>query len=431
MKISFPRFNNRYATVTMICMSVQVGKIKTIPIRLHFTLIIVFFLLTWTLASRLMPELYPGLSISSYWLMGAVGAIILFASVLLHELAHSLVALWYGLRVRQITLFIFGGVSEIDEEESSKDFRKEFNIAIVGPVTSFVISALLAVVWLGLLSLVNEGNGGDSYLSLPNTDNSSDETLNIIVGILYYGAFINLLLGVFNLIPAFPLDGGRVLRAALLKWRKDYDQATKIASKIGIAISYGIMGLGFIILLGGSFISGIWLLFIGWFLNSGAQSYLAQHELTNLLSNVRLGNIMNTTVIAVTPDTPIDKMIHEYFNIYSKDSFPVVDSGNHLIGMITFKDAWNVPVSKRNTVRAKDIMINKSNIIIMNHDNTADVALMQMARKHMSKVFICDKDGRLIALVSKTDIMNAASERKEFTEAIRKLGRDKRGMESN
>ena len=414
-------------------MSVQVGKIKAIPIRLHFTLIIVFFLLTWTLASRLMPELYPGLSISSYWLMGAVGAIILFASVLLHELAHSLVALRYGLRVRQIILFIFGGVSEIDEEESSKDFRKEFNIAIVGPVTSFVISALLAIVWLGLLSLANDGGGGDSNLSLPrlNADNSSDETLNIIVGILYYGAFINLLLGVFNLIPAFPLDGGRILRSALLRWRKDYDQATKIASKIGIAISYGIMGLGFIILIGGSFISGIWLLFIGWFLNSGAQSYLAQHELTTLLSNVRLGNIMNTRVIAVTPDTTIDKLIHEYFNIYSKDSFPVVDSGNHVIGMITFKDAWNVPVSKRDTIKAKDIMINKSNIIIMNQDRTADEALMQMTRKRISKVFICDQDGRLIALVSKTDIMNAASERKEFTETIRRLGRDKMGIESN
>ncbi len=404
-------------------MSVQVGKIKEIPIRLHFTLLIVFLLLTWTLASRLMPELYPGLSISSYWLMGAIGTIILFVSVLLHELAHSLVALRYGLKVRQIILFIFGGVSEIDEEESSKNFRKEFNIAIVGPITSFIISALLSIAWLVSMPLINGGGGNDA-------DNSSNEALNIIVGILYYGAFINLLLGVFNLIPAFPLDGGRILRSALLKWRKDYDQATKIASKIGIVISYGIMGLGFLIIIGGSFISGIWLLFIGWFLNSGAQSYLAQHELTVLLSNVRLGNIMNSRVITVMQDITIDKLIHEYFNVYSKDSFPVVDSENHLIGMVTFKDAWNVSGTQRIITTVKDIMIKQSSIIIMNYDRPADEALMQMTRKHMSKVFVCDQDGRLIGLVSKTDIMNAASERKEFTEEIKRLGRDKTGIKS-
>jgi Zn-dependent protease len=251
-------------------MSVKVGKIKAIPIRLHFTLVLTFFLISWTLASRLMPELYPGLSISSYWLMGAIGAIIVFASVLLHELAHSLVALRYGLRVRQIILFIFGGVSEIDEEESSKDFRKEFNIAVAGPITSFIISAILSFVWLGILSLASDGNGNS--IPLINTDNISDETLNIAVGILYYGAFVNALIGGFNLIPVFPLDGGRILRSALLRWRNDYDQATKIASKIGIVISYGFIGLGFLLMIGEAFISGIWLVFIGWFLNSGAQS---------------------------------------------------------------------------------------------------------------------------------------------------------------
>lgn len=406
-------------------MSVRVGKIKAIPIRLHFTLILAFFLISWTLASRLMPELYPGLSISSYWLMGVIGAIILFASVLLHELAHALVALRYGLRVRQIILFIFGGVSEIDEEESSKDFRKEFSIAVVGPITSFIISAILSLVWLGLLALANDGNG--SSIPLINTDNTNDETLKIAVGILYYGAFTNVLLGGFNLIPAFPLDGGRILRSALLRWRKDYDQATKVASKIGIGISYGFIGLGFLIMIGGSFISGIWLVFIGWFLNSGAQSYLAQHELTTLLSKVRLGNIMNFKVITVTQDTTVYRLIHEYFNTYSKDSFPVVDdeSKNHLIGMVTFRDARNVPNDQRNTVNVRDIMINKSNVIVMNYDRTADEALMQMTRRRMSKVFICDPNGGLIGLVSKTDIMNAARERKEFSEEMRRLAANK------
>jgi Zn-dependent protease len=130
-------------------LSLQVTRIKGIPIRLHFTLIVVFFLILWTLATRFMPQLYPNLSQIDYWIMDAVGALILFISVLLHELAHSLVAIRYGLKVRQIILFIFGGVSEIEEEkeETIEDFRKEFKIAVVGPITSFIIASIFASIW--------------------------------------------------------------------------------------------------------------------------------------------------------------------------------------------------------------------------------------------------------------------------------------------
>src|SRR5918993_176222 len=149
-------------------MSLQVVRIKGIPIRLHFTLIVVFFLITWTLATYFMPQIYPGLNTIEYWVMGAIGAAVLFISVLLHELAHSIIATRYGLKVRQIVLFIFGGVSDIEEEEQITKAK----------------------------------------------------------GVLFYAAIVNILLGSFNLIPAFPLDGGRILRAGLVKWKKDYDQAT-------------------------------------------------------------------------------------------------------------------------------------------------------------------------------------------------------------
>jgi Zn-dependent protease len=127
-------------------LSLEVANIKGIPIKLHFTLVLVSFLVAWTLAVMLMPELYPGLNIFVYWIMGTICAIILFVSVLLHELAHSIVALRYGLKVREIILFIFGGISVIEDqdEEASKDFRKEFKIAVVGPITSFVIAAIFS-----------------------------------------------------------------------------------------------------------------------------------------------------------------------------------------------------------------------------------------------------------------------------------------------
>ena len=141
------------------------------------------------------------------------------------------------------------------------------------------------------------------------------------------------MLGGFNLIPAFPLDGGRILRAGLVAWKKDYDSATRIAARVGIAISYGFMGVGFLIMISGSFISGIWILLIGWFLNSGAQSYLSQHELTSVLGGVRLKDIMNTRVIAVRSDVKIDKLLKEYFAIYMKSSFPVIDYDGRMLGI--------------------------------------------------------------------------------------------------
>jgi len=387
-------------------LSLQVAKIKEIPIRLHFTLVTVSFLIAWALAAMLMHEIYPGLNISVYWIMGIIGAIILLVSVLLHELAHSIVALRYGLKVREIILFIFGGVSVIEDqdEEASKDFRKEFKIAVVGPITSFVIAAILATS-LWLLIYVPTGSNNNN---INNTDNIP---AIIAAGVLQYGSLVNVLIGGINLIPAFPSDGGRILRSALLRSKRDYDKSTKITARIGIAISYGFMGFGFLLTISGSFISGIWLLLVGWFLNSSARSYLAQHQLRSILSGVRLGDIMNTQIIAVRKDMLINHLIHDHLSVSAKDSFPVIDDYGHLFGMVASKDAWRVPEHGRNLVHVMDIMIQMSHLVIMHTDRTAEDGLKYMKRKCMDTVFICNQEGKLIGLVSKTDIINAASKR--------------------
>jgi Zn-dependent protease/CBS domain-containing protein len=400
-------------------MSLQVARIKGIPIRLHFTLIVVFFLIMWTLAASFMPQHYPPnlLTTTEYWIMGAIGAAVLFISVLLHELAHSIVAIRYGLKVRQIILFIFGGVSDIEEEkeETTKDFRKEFKIAIVGPLTSFVIAAIFSVIWWSLPQV--------------NTLVSVGVHLNILLmadGILFYGSLANLLLGLFNLIPAFPLDGGRVLRAALVKWKRDYEQATKIAVKVGIWISYGFMGFGFLSMVGGSFTGGIWLVLIGWFLNNGAQSYLNQTEISSALSKVRLKDIMNTNIISVREGTKVDKVLANYFSPYMKSALPVLnrrvdgDNDSFLVGMVTLKQAMDVPEYKRQGINVEEIMIPKDSLIVMEPNREADEALMQMTRRHMGKVFICEENGRFLGLISKTDIMNVVHERQEYIQTIKK-----------
>lgn len=392
-------------------MSLQVTRIKGIPIRLHFTLIVVFFLILWTLATRFMPQLYPNLSQIDYWIMGAAGALILFISVLLHEVAHSLVAIRYGLKVRQIILFIFGGVSEIEEEreETIEDFRKEFKIAVVGPITSFIIASIFAFIWW-VLSQIGVG-----------LEEGATAIQQMTVGVLFYGALVNTLLGAFNLIPAFPLDGGRILRSALLRWKKDYDQATKIAVKVGIWISYGFMGFGFLSILGGAFLGGIWLILIGWFLNSGAQSYLYQREITSVLSEVRLRDIMNTRVISVTEGTILNELLRNYFNIYMKSAFPVLNVRGELMGMINLKELMDVPENKRHEVRVEEIMTPRSSLIILTPDRKADEALMQMTRRHKGKVLVCSGGERkLLGLVSKTDIMNVASERQEYVQASKR-----------
>jgi Zn-dependent protease/CBS domain-containing protein len=390
-------------------LSLEVAKIKGVPVKLHFTLLIVSFLIAWTLAGMLMPELYPGLNISIYWIMGIICAIILFVSVLLHELAHSILALRYGLEVREIDLHIFGGVSVIEDQDelASKDYRKEFKIAVVGPITSFVIAVILATsYWFLMFTTGGSPNNADNVSAI------------IAAGVLQYGALVNLLLGGFNLIPAFPLDGGRILRSALLRSKNDYDKSTKITARVGIAISYGFMGIGFFVMISGSYLSGIWLLLIGWFLNSTTRSYLAQHQLRSILSGIRLGTIMNHHITAVRKDMLINGLIQEYLNASGRDFFPVTDDIGHIVGMVTAKDACKVPEYRRNLVHVIDIMIQKSDLIILNTASSVDDVLKHFGRKrNVGVVFICDQEGKLSGLISKSDIKNAASERKHHMEA--------------
>jgi Zn-dependent protease/CBS domain-containing protein len=450
-------------------LSLQVAKVKGIPIKLHFTLAIVFVLITWTLAVSYMPLFYPGLPQSAYWTMGIFGAIILFVSVLLHELSHSIVAKRYGYKVRQIILFVFGGVSDI-RDEPKEEYKKEFTIAIVGPISSFALAGLFAAVWFVLVQTAITGIGQTdaSLFALPPSPQQQEQAqrsppsviseeevaLTIAQGIMRYGIIVNILLGGFNLLPAFPLDGGRVLRAGLMRWRGNYHDATKTAVNVSTAISYGLMAFGFLTIFTGSFTGGIWLILIAWFLQSGAQSYLQQHEITAALSAVRLYHIMNTQFVAVSPSMNIKEVLEGYFNIHRKSELPVVEkeldnTGNnnyYLLGSVTAKDAMNVSEKNREDVKVEEIMIEKKNLVIMSADKTADVALNTIMEENKSRIYVCEnpsigkssskriekiqqqmtmtyttvKSDRLVGIVSKTDILNVAKERIEYTENIKR-----------
>ena len=246
-------------------MSVSLGKIMGIPVSIHYTLWFVFFLIAWSLASGYMPKEYPGLSAATYWGIGITSAIILFASVLLHELSHSYIAKKNGLRIRRIVLFFFGGVSEITEEPRNANLK--IRMAAAGPLMSFLITALLGALWFV-----------GKYLHEPIA----------VTATLQYGVYINAVLAVFNLLPAFPVDGGRVLRGSLWKRSGNYLRATMTAGRISEILSLLMIGAGLVDVFLGNFVDGIWIVFLGWFIRSGAemsmkQTILRRHYLTSAL----------------------------------------------------------------------------------------------------------------------------------------------------
>lgn len=381
-------------------MSLQIGNIRGIGIRLHFTLVIAFALLAWTISTYFMPQYVPDLSQTDYWTLGIVSTILLFFSILLHELSHSLMSQRYGIPVKSITLFIFGGVSDISREPKSA--HKEFTIAIVGPITSFLISGFFAVLLFFL-------KGGFEFTSFENIQMTKTEA------ILFYGVLINLLLGIFNMVPAFPLDGGRVLRSMLVKLTGDFFRATKIATTVGVIFSYLFMGLGAVSLFAGNTVGGIWIMILGWFLNNGVKSYQYYFELQHLLKDVLAKDVMNTHVITIKSSSNVEQTL-DYFRMHLKSELPIVDDESEiLLGMIKNTDALKVEESQRNKTNIKDVMIPKNDLIISHSDEKMDEAFMQMIKKRQGKVFVCDiHDNKLLGIISKTDLLTVASERQEY-----------------
>jgi Zn-dependent protease len=393
-------------------MSFQILKIKNIPIKLHFTLIFIFVFLSWSLSVGFMPHYYPNLTRTEYVVMGVTGAIILFFSVLVHELAHSILSTKYGVKVNQIVLFIFGGISDIKEE--TRDFRKEFKIAVIGPLTSFGLGGIFLSFFLLITFISTERIEAETYVQ-------------VLKGVLLYGFIVNILLGAFNLLPAFPMDGGRMLRAALVRWL-DYQRATKISVQVGIIISFVLIGLGIVVIIRTSPIGGLWLILIGWFIQSGAKAYLQQFELSNLLKDMRLKDIMNKNFVSVKPDLSIRNLISDYFDVYRKGSFPVIDDQSLLLGMVTTDDILDKGESLFEK-KTMDIMQPLSNLIVMKSDMQVNNALEQLVRKRMNRIFVVDDDFKLIGILSKTDILNAAQERADYDEILKYTRKSRRFME--
>ena len=356
--------------------TVQVLRVAGIPIRIHASWLLVYALLTWSLAVGYFPQVLPDLEPSAYWAYGLLAALLLFAAVLLHELSHALVARTYGLEVRGITLHVFGGVAHLEEDAPTP--RAEFLIAVAGPLTSFGIAAVL---WLVLVS----GAVGSPHA----------------VAVIDYLRFINVAVGAFNLIPGFPLDGGRVLRALLWAWQGSAARATWLAARVGTAFAFGLMGLGVLQILGGALVGGFWTILIGLFLRSAADASYAQVALREALDRLPVRDIMTRDVQTVPPDASVAEL-GERFWAHHVTSFPVVGDGT-VRGIASVHDLAKIPEERRVQAHVADVMRPlDADLAVRSGDPVMD-AMAKAARNRLGRLAVID-DGRLVGYLSLKDI---------------------------
>lgn len=366
----------------------RIGKIAGIDIDIHVSWIIILVLLTVSLATGWFPQLYRGWSTATYWLIAFLSSLLLFVSVLLHELAHSLVARRRGLPVKSITLFIFGGVSNIEREPTSPGI--EFQTAVVGPLTSLVIGVLCFLLQLPL-------RGSNSPLE----------------GILFYLAVTNILLGLFNLIPGFPLDGGRVLHSIVWRLTGNLRQATRVASLAGQVIAYLFILLGIWIFFAGNILNGIWLGFIGWFLLSAAQSANTQGMLTSVLSGVTVGEVMNTKPATVPADISLQQLVDAYF-LPGGLRYALVMQADHLVGLITLSDIRHIPRDQWGQVPVSQAMIPLARLHVATPQQSLSDVLPLMAGRDVNQLPVVD-NGALVGILSRDAIVH-------YLEVRRSLG---------
>jgi len=362
-----------------------------VPIRLDASWIIIAVLVTWSLAEGVFPANFADLTATTYWIMGVTGAIGLFVSIVIHELAHAVVARGQGVPMRGITLFIFGGVAEMDREPPSG--KAEFFVAIAGPIASVI----LAIVAASLYAMIRGINGPAP-----------------VYGVLGYLAWINCILVAFNLVPAFPLDGGRVLRAVLWHFKGSLRRATNISSQIGAGFGLALILFGVVAFVSGAFVGGLWWLLLGMFLRTAAQMSYQQVLFRRFLEGQKVSDLMKTGAVTVTPDTSVQRLVDDYIYEYHFKLFPVTKDGD-LRGCVTTRnvrelsrDAW-----ERKTVGEISEPCTAENTVASDED--AMQALSRMSRTGKSRLLVV-RDGRLVGVIALKDLLKHLSLKLELEE---------------
>ena len=361
-------------------------------VRIDASWFVIVVLITWSLATAYFPFRYKGWPAATYWTMGLLGTLGLFVSILLHEFAHSLVARRFGISMEGITLFIFGGVAEMKGEPPNA--KAELLVAIAGPIASVIIAGACA----GIAQL-----GAATGVAEP------------VVGVFSYLGFINAVLVVFNLIPAFPLDGGRVLRALLWHFRGNLKWATRVTSEIGATFGMVLMLVGGLTIMTGNFVGGMWQFLIGMFLRAAAQMSYQQLLVRRALEGEEVRRFMHVDPVTVSPTLTIEQLVNDYVYRFHHKTFPVTED-ERVVGCVTTKRISSVPREEWNSRTVGDIIMPCSPSNMISADTDAVQALAAMNRSGSSRLMVVD-NGRLCGIVTLKDLLRFIELKVELEEA--------------
>ena len=359
-------------------------KLLGFKVQVDWSWLFLALLVTWSLAKGYFPVMYKDLPPVVYWAMGVTGAIGLFASLILHELSHSVVARRYGIPIKGITLFIFGGVAQMDEEPPSA--KAELLMAIAGPIASILLAFGFYV-----LSVLGQAQG------LPDT----------MLGVFGYLAFINGLLGVFNLVPAFPLDGGRVFRAALWHWKNDLRWATQFASRVGSGFGFLLIVLGVVNFMAGQIVGGMWLCLLGLFLRTAASGSYYQLLTRRAFEGEPIKRFMTTRLVTVSPDLSVKDFVENYVYRFLHDLFPV-KTDSRILGCVSTQQVRSLPQEEWAQRTVRDLLTPCSDQNTIDAETDAVKALSVMNRTGNSRLMVM-QDGQLVGIVALKDILKFLS----------------------
>jgi Zn-dependent protease len=376
-----------------------VGRLLGVQIEIDWSLLIIFALILFDLGAGVFPAWHPEWSPLLSWSVALGAAVLFFVSVLVHELSHAVVAREQGIPVHRITLFLFGGLAHMEREPPSP--KSEFWMAIVGPVTSIVIGLVAT-----LAGTVLAGHGTQPFETFTNSAESvraAFHSIGPLATLLLWLGPINLLLGVFNVIPGFPLDGGRVFRSVLWGITNDLTTATRWASMTGRVFAWVLMAFGAMSFFSGAIGQGLWLLLIGWFLNNAARVSYQQLLLRQALEDVPVTRVMQTRLDRVAPDLSLETFVREHLMAGDQQAFPV-ESGGQLVGLIQLEDLRGVPQGQWSETTVGQIMTPMAQLHSLSPDAGAEQALEELAQQDGDQLAVYD--GRqLLGLVRRRDIL--------------------------
>lgn len=376
----------------MLGRSLTLFEIFGVKVKVNLGWAIIALFIAWSLAQGVFPELYEGLVPSAYGWMAVAAVLGLAASIVLHELAHSLVARAFGIPLSGITLFALGGVAEIEKEPPSP--TAEFLMAIAGPAVSLLIAAAL-----GGLGAAVEG------LQAP-----------ALSGVLDYLSLLNVVLAVFNMIPAFPLDGGRAVRAAVWAVKKDYRVATHLAARLGSAFGVVLIIGGVLLALTGAFANGLWWILIGLFLRGAAEGADFEEEASSQLKGRSVRDVMTVDPDVVRPETPLDSFVEDHLYPLHHDLFPVVRNDGQPVGVIGLKQLKRVPRGVWNSVAVGEAAAPVTGDLVIDASADAFEAVKRMQRAGRSRLLVLEQ-GRLVGMLSLKDLLELIAIRLQLAPA--------------